>query len=135
MEAISLIKLFMIDHVSAHVNDLAKAKEFYSKALKPLGYESGMELTEWNVMGFTCMGKSDFWVNGDGATQDTHIAFSATSTTMVDDFYQATIAAGGKDNGKPGYRKDYSPGYYAALAFDPDGHHLEAVFHDPSPSA
>ena len=33
---------------------------------------------------------------------------------------------GGKDNGKPGVRADYSPNYYAAFAIDPDGFRIEA---------
>jgi len=42
-----------------------------------------------------------------------------------------SITAGAKDNGRPGYR-DYSPGYYAAFIYDPDGHNIEAVWYDPS---
>ena len=35
--------------------------------------------------------------------------------------------AGGRDNGKPGLRADYSPTYYAAFLLDPDGNNVEAV--------
>ena len=47
---------------------------------------------------------------------------------MVDAFYQAALANGGTDNGKPGERA-YHPGYYAAFVLDPDGNNIEAVFH------
>ncbi len=47
-----------------------------------------------------------------------HLAFEARSRSQVELFYKAAIAAGGKDNGGPGYR-DYSPGYYAAFVHDP----------------
>ncbi|TIV24641.1 MAG: VOC family protein, partial [Mesorhizobium sp.] len=47
---------------------------------------------------------------------------------MVDAFYQAGLAAGGKDNGAPGERH-YHPGYYACFLLDPDGNNIEAVFH------
>ncbi len=39
------------------------------------------------------------------------------------------MAAGGKDNGAPGDRSKYHPGYYAAFLLDPDGNNVEAVFH------
>ena len=47
----------------------------------------------------------------------------------VDAFYKAGLAAGGRDNGAPGERPDYHPGYYAAFLLDPDGNTIEAVFH------
>ena len=57
-----------------------------------------------------------------------HIAFQAQDRAMVDAFYQATMAHGGRDNGAPGERA-YHPGYYAAFVLDPDGNNIEAVFH------
>ena len=47
---------------------------------------------------------------------------------MVDVFYTAAVAHGGRNNGPPGERA-YDPGYYAAFALDPDGNNIEAVFH------
>ena len=43
-------------------------------------------------------------------------------------FHEAGLAAGGRDNGKPGERK-YHPGYFAAFLLDPDGNNVEAVYH------
>lgn len=123
--------LSMIDHVTLHVADIEKSKEFFSKVLKPLNYNLKMDLPEYKVAGFESGGRPDFWLNGSGASQTTHIAFTAGGTEAVDMFYKSGIHAGGKDNGKSGYRKDYSPGYYAAFLLDPDGHNIEAVFHDP----
>jgi predicted lactoylglutathione lyase len=48
---------------------------------------------------------------------------------MVDAFYKAAFASGGQDNGSPGERADYHPGYYAAFVLDPDGNNIEAVYH------
>ena len=48
---------------------------------------------------------------------------------MVDAFHKAGLAAGGKDNGAPGERTKYHPGYYACFVLDPDGNNIEAVFH------
>jgi predicted lactoylglutathione lyase len=50
----------------------------------------------------------------------------------VQAFHAAALVAGGRDNGPPGPRAEYSPGYYGAFVLDPDGHNVEAVFHDPS---
>ena len=124
----------MIAHASLHVTDFDKAKAFYLKALEPLHYEMITEFPEWSVAGFGEKGKPDMWIHADGNKQATHLAFSASSKEMVDAFYKAAMEAGAKDNGKPGYRKEYSPGYYGAFVFDLDGHNIEAVFQDPTPS-
>ena len=123
----------MIDHVSLHVSDFEKAKGFYSKALAPLGYTMMMEMAEWKVAGFG-EGKPDLWIHGKGSEDEDHVAFAAKDKASVDAFYKAGMDAGGTDNGAPGYRKDYSPGYYAAFVKDADGHNIEVVFHDPNPS-
>ena len=57
-----------------------------------------------------------------------HLAFQAQDRALVDAFYKAALAHGGKDNGAPGERP-YHPGYYAAFVLDPDGNNIEAVFH------
>ena len=41
-------------------------------------------------------------------------------------FHRAALAAGGRDNGKPGLREDYGPNYFAAFVVDPDGYRIEA---------
>ncbi len=61
-----------------------------------------------------------------------HIALAAADPAAVDRFHAAAIAAGGKDNGAPGPRPDYAPGYYAAFIIDPDGNNLEAVHRQPA---
>ncbi len=43
--------------------------------------------------------------------------------------YAAAVEAGGRDNGSPGLRPEYSEGYYGAFVLDPDGHNVEAVHH------
>jgi hypothetical protein len=50
-------------------------------------------------------------------------------------FHAVGLDAGGRDNGKPGLRADYSPDYYAAFLYDPDGNNVEAVCLDPVGSA
>jgi predicted lactoylglutathione lyase len=124
----------MLNHVTLHASDWEKSKEFYAKALAPLGYENTGDHEEWKLSGFGVGGKSDLWVIADGAKQEVHYAFTAANKEQVDEFYAAGVANGGTDNGAPGYRKDYTPGYYAAFVKDSDGHNIEVVFVDPNPS-
>ena len=60
------------------------------------------------------------------------MAFAASSRAGVDAFYQAAVAAGGKDNGAPGLRPHYHANYYGAFVLDPDGNNIEAVCHAPA---
>jgi catechol 2,3-dioxygenase-like lactoylglutathione lyase family enzyme len=113
---------------------MGKAKNFYTKALAAIGYSLISDYPEYNVAGFGEGGKADFWITADASKQEDHVAFAAKDKASVDAFHKAGLEAGGADNGAPGYRKDYSPGYYAAFVKDPDGHNIEVVFHDPNPA-
>ncbi len=119
----------MIAHMSLKVSDIARAKEFYSKALAPLGYKVTKEFSEYKVAGMQDgAGNTDFWLDGNGCAQSTHVAFGATSEEQVQQFYKAALEQGGKDNGAPGYRSDYGAGYYAAFVLDHDGHNIEVMY-------
>ena len=121
----------LIDHIQLVVKDLAASKRFYTAAFDVLGIPLGGEAPE------------DFWfdelfVSSQGSkeaqgklTGRVHLAFQARDRAMVDRFYRAALAAGGRDNGAPGERP-YHPGYYAAFVLDPDGNNIEAVFHGPA---
>jgi catechol 2,3-dioxygenase-like lactoylglutathione lyase family enzyme len=73
-------------------------------------------------------GQSMFIVGGGKATPPVHLAFRAPDRAAVDAFYNAALAAGGRDNGPPGLREHYHANY-AAFVFDPDGNNIEAVCH------
>jgi catechol 2,3-dioxygenase-like lactoylglutathione lyase family enzyme len=125
----------MIDHTGFNVSDLEKSKDFYSKALAPLGYSVSAEIDEISA-GFGAPQSDeddpggDFWIAlGEPQTPRTHVAFRAASKKEVDQFYKAALKAGGTDNGPPGERPHYHRGYYAAYVHDPDGYNVEAVFH------
>jgi len=126
----------MIDHISVAVSNFDASKKFYAQALAPLGYALLMEFPPEQtggkgVAGFGEPAKPDFWIGGGGASAPpSHIAFHAANRKVVDDFYKAAIAAGGRDNGAPGLRVHYHPNYYGAFVFDPDGHNIEAVCHE-----
>ena len=116
----------MIDHVSVSVSDVAASRDFYEKALGPLGYVIVMQFPQ--AVGFGVAGKPDFWIGARGPGK-THVAFSASDRKTVDAFYAAAMAAGGKDNGPPGVRAHYHPTYYGAFVLDRDGNNIEAVCH------
>jgi catechol 2,3-dioxygenase-like lactoylglutathione lyase family enzyme len=126
----------MIDHTGILVSDPVKSRAFYDAALAPLGYRVLMEVPTAVTGGRVVLGygeppKPDFWVTGGTPRDHVHIAFRASSRAVVDAFYAAAIAAGGRDNGKPGTRPHYHQSYYGAFVLDPDGHNVEAVCHDP----
>jgi catechol 2,3-dioxygenase-like lactoylglutathione lyase family enzyme len=125
----------MIDHIGISVSSIARATEFYLKALAPLGYGIVMEVSAEETghgaaVAFgapgeaaDCQsGKPSFWVGESAeASGPLHVAFLARSRAAVDVFYQAAIQAGGADNGAPGLRPHYHANYYAAFVLDPDG--------------
>jgi len=127
----------MIDHTGLNISNPKKSREFYDKALAPLGYtmlyQVPMEHTEGKaVFGYGVAPKPDFWVaEGEPNKPHLHMAFRAQTRAQVDQFYKAAMAAGGRDNGKPGLRPHYHENYYGAFVLDPDGHNIEACCHDP----
>ncbi|MFT3696075.1 MAG: VOC family protein [Kofleriaceae bacterium] len=122
----------MIDHTGIRCANLDKSIEFYKKALAPISYELLMHLAEYGAAGFGEKGKADFWLNSNhGAPKENgHVAFRASGREQVRKFYEAAIAAGGKDNGPPGPRPHYHENYYGAFVLDPDGNNIEVVCHE-----
>lgn len=131
MEVQELHRGRLIDHLQLVVRDLPASQRFYAAVFE--------------VLGIPMAGKGDdyFWADelfvstassqaaAGHLTGRHHLAFQAADRAMVDAFHKAALAAGGKDNGKPGERP-YHPGYYAAFVIDPDGNNIEAVFHGPA---
>jgi catechol 2,3-dioxygenase-like lactoylglutathione lyase family enzyme len=117
----------MLDHVTIGVSDFERSKKFYDSALRPLGimrlYGDGERFAGYGVAP-----KAIFWIGiRETAQTGAHIAFVASERATVDRFYEEAIAAGGRDNGRPGIRPHYDPDYYDAFVIDPDGHNIEAV--------
>lgn len=117
----------MLDHLSLNVSNPSKAKAFYSRALAPLGYSVIKEYD--GGFGIRADGGSSIWTVQAKVEEPVHLGFRVNDRKQVDAFYKEAIAAGGKDNGKPGIREKYAPDYYAAFVLDPDGNNVEAVCH------
>jgi catechol 2,3-dioxygenase-like lactoylglutathione lyase family enzyme len=123
----------MFDHVKFGVRDYARSRAFYLKALAPLGITVVHEAA--NGIELAGAGEPSLcFFQTDERPAHLHLAFSAQSRDQVDAFHRAALEAGAQDNGAPGLRPRYHPGYYAAFVIDPDGHNLEAVFQDRQPS-
>jgi catechol 2,3-dioxygenase-like lactoylglutathione lyase family enzyme len=116
-----------IDHLWIRVADVDVAQRFYEL------------VAPWT--GFKLHGRHEFGVGFDGPggsfslipdepTEHAHIAFPATDNETVDAFHAAALAAGYRDNGGPGERPVYHPGYYGAFVLDPDGNNVEVVNHN-----
>lgn len=127
----------MLDHVGFAVADAEVSRAFYEAALAPLGLSLIMTVpAEENGSGGTAHGFGTernpfFWVgDNERVGEGTHVAFRTKTRAEVDAFYAAALAAGGRDNGGPGLRPQYGPGYYAAFVHDPDGMNIEAVCHE-----
>jgi len=128
METQELHRGRLIDHLQLVVRNLAASRSFYEAVFEVLRVPMGGIADDY------------FWADelfvstpGSAAAQGhltgrVHLAFQADDRAMVDAFYKAALASGGKENGAPGERP-YHPGYYAAFVLDPDGNNIEAVFH------
>ncbi len=119
----------MFDHLGINVTQFDRSVRFYEAVLAPLGYVLDSHDPAAASAGFGKKGAAQLWLN-KGKANGVHLAFSAKDRKQVDAFYAAAMELGGRDNGKPGIRKDYHPGYYAAFVLDPDGNNLEAVVHE-----
>jgi len=120
----------MIDHVSIALRDLAAGARFYQAVLAALGHAKLVERP--GTIGF---GKKypEFWLNERRAMtpvdpdSGAHVCLRAPDTAAVDAFHAAALQAGGRSDGAPGPRPEYSAGYYAAFVRDPEGNRIEAV--------
>jgi catechol 2,3-dioxygenase-like lactoylglutathione lyase family enzyme len=131
MEAQTLHRGRLIDHLQIVVHDLAASRRFYAAVFEVLGIPLGGEAKDYFWYDELFFSTPDSSAAQGELTGRTHVAFQAASREMVDLFHKAGIASGGKPNGAPGER-DYHPGYYAAFVLDPDGNNIEAVFHGPA---
>lgn len=134
--ALNYGKINMIDHVSISISNWEKTLRFYDQTLNELGYKRLMTFEDTNAAGYGTDNKPAFWISTQGKESETignargvHIAFLAPNVEAVQRWYEKCLELGGTDNGKPGPRPEYHPGYYGAFIIDPDGWRIEACFH------
>ncbi|NOR30911.1 MAG: VOC family protein [Sulfitobacter sp.] len=129
----------MIAYVTVGADDIVRAKRFYSAFLPALDYalKEGPEGLSYALP--VAPGQSvvlpDFYVKptfdghpasaGNGAM----IAFEAHSQSQVRDLHAAALAAGGLDEGQPGFRASYGSHFYVGYLRDPQGNKI-ALFSD-----
>jgi catechol 2,3-dioxygenase-like lactoylglutathione lyase family enzyme len=120
----------MLDHLGINVSDYDRSRDFYERALGPLGFVLLMEPAP-RTGGFGREGKPSFWITDQRkpTSENVHVAFTAPDRATVDAFHAAALEAGGTDNGGPGIRELYHPTYYGAYVLDLDGNNVEAVCH------
>jgi catechol 2,3-dioxygenase-like lactoylglutathione lyase family enzyme len=116
-----------IDHIWIRVADIAAARAFYV-TIAPYG-AFRLQDDEGHLVRFAGHSGSFSVLAGDPITQHLHMAFPVGDDATVDDFHRAATAAGFRDNGPPGERPQYHPGYYSAFVLDPDGNNIEVVHH------
>jgi catechol 2,3-dioxygenase-like lactoylglutathione lyase family enzyme len=120
----------VMSHVSLGTNNVPRAIAFYDAVLATLQIKCLMA-EGWGA-GY---GRKfpEFWIQAphDGGRANVgngvHVAFLANSVDEVRAFHATAIEMGGKDDGAPGLRKEYSENYYAAFVRDPDGNKIEAM--------
>jgi len=116
----------VIDHLWIRVADVEAAKAFYVTIAGDAGFRLEGERPGWAH--FAGAGGTFSLVPGE-PTKNLHMAFPAADRAAVDAFHRTATGAGYRDNGGPGERAQYHPGYYGAFVLDPDGNNIEAVFH------
>jgi catechol 2,3-dioxygenase-like lactoylglutathione lyase family enzyme len=131
----------MIAYVTVGADDIARSERFYSAFLLALGYR--LEEYDGDLSyilpvqpGQSCV-QPDFYVkspfNGQSATagNGVMVAFQAASQKQVRDLHDAALAAGGADDGRPGFRASYGPHFYVGYLRDPHGNKVALFSSDP----
>jgi catechol 2,3-dioxygenase-like lactoylglutathione lyase family enzyme len=115
-----------IDHLWIRVADRAASQRFYATIAPHAGFELAHDREPaW----FVGPGGSFTLLEGS-PSEHVHLAFPASENATVDAFHRAAIEAGYRDNGAPGERPHYHPGYYGAYVLDPDANNIEVVNHN-----
>ncbi|WP_331710175.1 MULTISPECIES: VOC family protein [Sphingomonas] len=125
----------MDPYITLGTNDLDAAARFYDATLATIDWSSHAQFPGWRAYsaggagtGLTLWLAAPFDGAAASAGNGTMMGFPATSTDQVHAFHAAAMAPGGSDEGAPGPRAHYGPGWYAAYVRDPDGNKLAIVF-------
>jgi len=131
----------MISYVTVGVDDLKKAEWFYSSFLPALGYQ--LDYFHGDLSYVLPAGREgtpvypDFYVkapfNGGPASagNGNMVAFEVSSQRDVRRLHAAALAAGGTDEGAPGFRADYGPNFFVSYLRDPQGNKIALFSSNP----
>ena len=132
----------MIAYVSVGADDIGQAKRFYSAFLPSLGYglEEGPEGLSYSLPVAPAQTPvlPEFYVKppydgrpasvGNGSM----VAFEAYDQAQVRTLHAAALAAGGTDEGQPGFRAAYGPKFYVGYLRDPQGNKIALYSSNPN---
>lgn len=132
----------MISYVTVGADDIPRAKRFYSAFMLALGYgfKEGPEGLSYMLPGHQGQPavSPDYYVKptfdgrpasaGNGAM----VAFQAQDQQQVRDLHAAALAAGGRDEGQPGFRDAYGPNFYVGYLRDPQGNKIALFSSNPN---
>ncbi|MCV6592082.1 MAG: VOC family protein [Silicimonas sp.] len=120
----------MIAYVTVGADDMARAERFYSSFLPALGYRLEHYHGDLSYIPPGAIAGPDFYVKTpfDGAPATAGngqmVAFEAQSQDQVRTLHAAALAAGGTDDGAPGFRAAYGPQFYVGYLRDPQGNKI-----------
>ncbi|WP_316013878.1 VOC family protein [Roseobacter sp. HKCCA0434] len=128
----------MIGYVTVGADDIAAARQFYDAILLPLGYgvTEGPEGLSY-ALGASEPMQPEFYVKPpfDGAAASAGngamVAFEAGAQAQVRALHAAGLAAGGSDEGAPGFRPDYGARFYVGYLRDPQGNKVALYSANP----
>src|SRR5579871_3663221 len=114
----------MLDHIILTVSDIERSLAFYEASLKPLNIKFFMPYKgkdgHPDLWGFGDGKKAFFWIRqGKPDPTAIHWGFVAENKNKVDEFYQAAMSAGARDNISSRARLQHYRGYYAADVWTP----------------
>ena len=118
----------VVDHLWLRTRDVEAASRFWDTVAEPAGVRV-RRLSDGRTIVDTGGGGTFSFVEGE-PTENVHLAVAARDDAQVEAFWRAATGAGYRDNGAPGERPHYHPGYVGAFVLDPDGHNVEAVCHN-----
>lgn len=130
----------MIAYVTVGVDDIARAERFYSTFLPALGYR--LERYQGDLSYILPVeegvpAQPDFYVkrpfNGGAASSGngSMTAFEARNQAQVRALHASALAAGGTDEGQPGFREGYGPNFFVGYLRDPSGNKIALFSSDP----
>ncbi|MEM1145978.1 MAG: VOC family protein [Pseudomonadota bacterium] len=131
----------MLSYITLGADDLDVAKRFYSTFLPALGYELTESKEGLSYVIPAQQGQRpnlpELYVvapfDGRAATagNGTMIAFDAKNQRTVKALHAAALAAGGQDEGPPGFREAYGPRFFVGYLRDPHGNKIALYSSNP----